>query len=115
MKYVKIFVIFVLALMSIPMLGQQASAHPPGLMLINYEGDNLKVIVFHFTFARSAHRVYKIDVEVNGELVDSGDYDQQSRFWISIYEFTVTTQPGDEITVTAYCSIFGSKTKSITV
>lgn len=115
MKYVKIFVIFVLALMSIPMLGQQASAHPPGFMLLNYEEENLKVIVLHFTFARTAHRVYKIDVEVNGELVDDEGYEQQPRFWISIYEFTVTTEPGDEITVTAYCNLFGSKTKSITV
>jgi len=115
MKYVKIFVIFVLALMCIPMLGQQASAHPPGLMLLNYEEDNLKVIVFHFTLSRTSHRIFKIDIEVNGEPFNDEGYARQPRLWICIYEFTVTTQPGDEITVTAYCSLFGSKTKSITV
>jgi hypothetical protein len=115
MKYVKIFVIIGLALMSIPMLGQQASAHSPGLMLLDYEEDTLDVIILHFTLTPRAHRVFRILISINGELVEEEGYGKQPGFWINIYKFTISAEPGDKITVEAYCSFFGQKTESITV
>jgi hypothetical protein len=115
MKYVKILPIFILALICIPMLGIQASAHSPSLMSLNYEEDNLRVIILHLTVTPRAHRVFRILISINGELVEEEGYGKQPGFFLNFYKFPITAQPGDEITLQAFCSFFGQKTKSITV
>jgi hypothetical protein len=115
MRYVKILAISVLALMSIPMLVPQASAHQPGLILLNYKNDNLKVIILHFALFPRSHHIFRILISVNHEHVEEEGYITQKRLFINFYEFTISAQPGDEITFEAYCSYFGQKTKSIIV
>ncbi|MBN1281188.1 MAG: hypothetical protein JXA00_06025 [Candidatus Thermoplasmatota archaeon] len=115
MKYRRIGLALVIILLSITVLGMQASAHSPRFMRLTYEPETLTVLILHPTFARSIHYVYKIDVEKNGELVTSEDYDSQPRFLFNVYEFSVNATTGDDITVLAYCSLFGNLQRSLTV
>jgi len=54
-------------------------------------------------------------IEVNGQTYDSQNFDEQPRFIFNMYEFEVLAEQGDEIKVTAFCSLFGQKTKTIAV
>ena len=116
MKYVKAIAILFVSIMCLTILGTQASAHPPGFMNLKYEENNLRVFIIHFSIAPfGSHYVYRIEVEVNGQQVQDENYDQQQRFIFLIYNFDITAQIDDEITVNAYCSLFGQKTKTLIV
>ncbi|KYK30383.1 MAG: hypothetical protein AYK22_03885 [Thermoplasmatales archaeon SG8-52-3] len=116
MNYIKKISLFFVIIMCLSLIGTQASAHPPGFMNLKYEENNLRVLIIHFSIApKGSHYVYRIEIEVNGELVQEENYEQQERFIFQIYNFEISAEPGDEIIVTAYCSLFGQKVKSITV
>lgn len=116
MKYVKIIAILSVTLISIAMIGTQASAHPPGFMQLKHDNNNLRIIILHFSISPfSSHYVYRIEIEVNGEVVFEENYEQQPRFFINIYNFDIIAQSGDVITVNSYCSLFGQKSKTLTV
>ena len=98
--------------------GMPASAHPPSFVNLKHEDDTLQVLVIHFSlvpFAFGIHHVYKIEIEKNGQTYDSQNFDEQPRFIFNMYEFEVLAEQGDEIKVTAFCSLFGQKTKTIAV
>lgn len=90
-------------------------AHPPGYMKLTYAANTLDVTVLHFTIGPQFHRVYKIDVEVNGALVASELSDRQPRLLFVKYKFDVNAASGDLISVTASCSLFGQISRSVTV
>jgi hypothetical protein len=115
MKYHRIGLVLVVVVVSITLLGIQASAHSPRFMKISYEPEKLSVSILHPTFARTIHYVYKIDVEKNGDLYISEQYTSQQRFLFNMYEFTVNATAGDDITVIAYCSLFGNLQRSLIV
>ncbi len=115
MKYVKYLALFIMVVISTTMIATQASAHSPRYMKLNYTPDELKVIILHFTFAPKIHYIYKVDIEKNGQLVNSELYQSQQRLIFAIYKYNLTASSGDQITVTAYCSLFGKITRSITV
>lgn len=115
MRYVKILVILVLALMSIPLFVSQANAHPPGLILLNYKENNLKVIIFHYSLFPRSHHIFRVLISINNELVEEEGYITQPGFFINFYKFNISAQPGDEITLEAYCSLFGQKIRKISV
>ena len=116
MKTKKYVVIGTILLMVFTMLSINASAHPPRYMNLQYEPENLKVVILHFSFAPfNLHYVYKVDIEKNGELIETELYERQPRFIIFSYTYNVTAEPGDELTVDAACVLFGSITRSITV
>jgi hypothetical protein len=116
MKYLKTSAMFLVLFMCLTIIGTQASAHPPGFMNLKYEENNLKILIIHFSISPfGSHYIYKLDIEVNGESVESELYEQQERFIFLFYNFELIAEPGDEITVNAFCSLFGQKEKSITV
>jgi hypothetical protein len=115
MLYRRIGLVVVALLLCTTMLGMQASAHSPRFMRITYEPGTVSVLIIHPSFARSVHYVYKIDVEKNQVLYTSEDYGTQPRFIFNVYEFSVNATSGDEITVTAYCSLFGKLTRSLII
>jgi hypothetical protein len=115
MWYRRIGLVMVALLLCTTMLGMQASAHSPRFMRITYESGAVSVLIIHPSFARSIHYVYKIDVEKNQVLITSEDYDAQPRFIFNVYEFSVNATSGDEITVNAYCSLFGKLTRSLVI
>jgi hypothetical protein len=115
MKYVKYLALFIMVVISTTIIATQASAHSPRYMKLKYSPDELKVIILHFTFAPKIHYIYKVDIEKNGQLVNSELYQSQQRLIFVIYKYNLTASSGDQITVTAYCSLFGKITRSITV
>lgn len=115
MKY-RIYTLFVIMLLiGALMVSMQAAAHNPRYMRLDYEPDTLQVLILHFSLAPKTHYVYKVDIEKNGQLYTSVSYTNQQRLLFFRYTYNVTAISGDELTVTAYCSLFGKLTKSITV
>jgi hypothetical protein len=97
------------------MISMQAAAHNPRYMKLDYEPDTLDVLILHFSFAPKIHYVYKLDIEKNGDLYSSEQYTSQPKLLFFRYTYNMTATSGDEITVTAYCSLFGKLTRSITI
>jgi hypothetical protein len=97
------------------MISMQAAAHNPRYMKLDYEANSLDVLILHFSFAPKIHYVYKVDIEKNGDLYVSEQYANQPMFIFFRYDYNVTATTGDELVVTAYCSLFGKITRSITV
>lgn len=91
-------------------------AHPPSEMNLSYDLENqiLTVTITHVTIEPQSHRVYLIEIEKNGELYLDRQYGEQAGNTFTD-TFSVEAQVGDELTVTAYCSLYGSITKSISV
>lgn len=115
MKYIKYLALFIMVVLSATIITTQASAHPPRYMKLTYSPDELKVIILHFTFAPKIHYIYKVDIEKNGQPVTSELYQSQVRLIFVINTYNLTASAGDQITVTASCSLFGKITRSITV
>lgn len=115
MKYRTYTLFVIMLLIGALMVSMQAAAHNPRYMKLDYEPDTLQVLILHFSLAPKVHYVYKMDIEKNGELYASESYTNQQRFIFFRYSYNVTAMSGDELTVTAYCSLFGKLTKSITV
>ncbi len=93
------------------------SAHPPLDMTLSYNLNNqlLNVTITHETPAPTIHYINQVDIEKNGELYLSEEYDSQPTNDVFTYTYNVNASIGDELTVTAYCNIQGSITRSITV
>jgi hypothetical protein len=97
------------------MVSMQAAAHNPRYMKLDYEPDTLDVLILHFSFAPKIHYVYKVDIEKNGDLYSTEQYTSQPKLLFFRNNYNVTATTGDELMVTAYCSLFGKITRSITV
>lgn len=106
----------ILILLFISMISLQALANPPDNMILDYNvsTSELDVTITHPTLDPNTHYIYKIDIEVNGELILSEQYTSQPSDTFT-YTYTVMTNEGDEISVTAICSLFGSLTKTLIV
>jgi hypothetical protein len=116
MKLMKMGVICVLVVFFLTILGSQAAAHPPGFIIPKYEDGSVKLTVIHFSFnPKGSHYVYQIEIEKNGQSYLTENYENQTRFLFNTYIYEVEAETGDELTVTAFCSLFGQKSKTITV
>ncbi|MBS3772803.1 MAG: hypothetical protein KGY55_01225, partial [Candidatus Thermoplasmatota archaeon] len=93
-----------------------SEAHPPSEMELSYDLENqtLTVTVTHVTIEPQSHRVYLVEVEKNGELYLDREYDEQPDNTFTD-TYNVEAQVGDVLTVTAYCSLYGSVTKSLSI
>lgn len=105
----------IMLLIGAVMVSMQAAAHRPGYMKLDYEPGTLQVLIVHFSIAPKNHYVYKVDIEKNGVLYASEIYPNQQKFIFVRYTYNVTASSGDELTVNAYCSLFGTNTRSITI
>jgi len=108
-------ILIIMLLIGILMTSMQASATSPRYMKLQYEPDTLTVTILHFSPITKIHYVYKVDIKNNGNLVTSQTYQSQPRFFFYSYTYNITATTGDVITVTAFCSLFGKLTRSITV
>jgi hypothetical protein len=116
MKNEKILVICMLLLSTI-FIVMPAMAHPSQDMVLDYnlETSELSVTITHETPAPTVHYIYKVDIELNNQLIISEEYDSQPTNDVFTYIYIIETEIGDEITVTAICNIQGSITRSITI
>jgi hypothetical protein len=117
MRSMKIIGIFVIGLFITISLMSLVNATPPRYLKIQYQTstNTLKVTLSHFSPARSIHYIYRIIVQKNGALEQSHFYSTQPSFFINTYEYNLSANPGDIITVSAYCVLFGYNTRSTTV
>jgi len=114
---IRYYLVIGMLMLSTIIIATPAMAHPPQDMEINYdlETSELSVTITHETPAPTVHFIYKVDVEVNDNMIISEEYDNQPTNDIFTYIYTLTAEIGDVIDVTAYCNIQGSLTRSITV
>jgi hypothetical protein len=118
MKYKTIKAAFLAMFTTIILLvSSHAIAHSPEDIVLEYDLNTttLDVTITHVTLDPNSHYVYKVDVKINGELYLSEQYTSQPTTSTFKYSYTVTANVGDEISVTAFCSLFGSLTKTLTV
>jgi hypothetical protein len=108
-------ILIIMLLIGFLLTSMQASATSPRYMKLQYEPDKLTVTILHFSPITKIHYVYKVDIENNGNLVTSQTYQSQPRFFFYTYTYNITATTGDVITVTAFCSLFGKITRSITI
>ena len=90
-------------------------AHPPNDMSLEYNpGTNtLKVSITHGVSDNSSHYVISVTIRVNGSIDQTQFYVSQPDLLFFIYEYTVITNDGSTIQVTATCSQGGSITKTL--
>ena len=116
MKFVKMSAICVMVVLVLTILGSLAAAHPPGFIIPKYEEGSLKVTIIHFSLTpKGSHYIHQIEIEKNGQSYLVENYTDQPRFLFFSYTYTVEAEEGDELTVTAYDSLFGQKSRTIIV
>ncbi len=108
-------ILIIMLLIGILMTSMQAGATSPRYMKLQYQPDTLTVTILHFSPITKIHYVYKVDIKNNGNLVTSQTYQSQPRLFFYTYTYNITATTGDIISVTAYCSLFGKLTRSITI
>ncbi len=91
-------------------------AHAPKDVVLTYDNQaqNLQVKITHET-PWTSHYLKKVIVKKNGNIVETYLYESQPDPKEFTYTYKVEAVPGDVIEVTATCSIFGSKTVSLTL
>jgi hypothetical protein len=118
MKYLKIIAIIGVLLVSTTTMCFQTHATAPRYLKLQYQASThtLKVTVIHFSPATKIHYVYRIEVDKNGAVYQSHLYQKQPRILVLTYTYNVTANPGDVLTVSAYCILWGfiQKTQTIT-
>ena len=111
----KSIILIIMLFIGILMTSIQAGATSPRYMKLQYQPNTLTITILHFSPATSIHYVYKVDIEKNGVLNTSQTYQNQPRFFFYKYTYNITATTGDVLKVTAYCSLFGKITRSMTV
>jgi hypothetical protein len=117
MKKITYVVLGVVLILGLTTMGMQAVATSPRYMKLVYQPQTqtLSVTILHFSPAKTVHYVYKVDVLKNGNPAASQLYSNQPKFFFYTYKYNVTATTGDQLSVTAYCSLFGKLTRSITI
>jgi desulfoferrodoxin (superoxide reductase-like protein) len=91
-------------------------ATPPDRIRLSYSDSSstLTIAVHHPTFFVAAHHVAKIAVMLNDSLVAlqqfSGQTNKQEQ---DTHCVVLGAKPGDRLTVTAVCSLFGKRTETL--
>jgi hypothetical protein len=114
MKYKKYLTLLVIIFLYSTVLGIQTNATSPRYIGINYNQQTqiLKVTVIHLSPAVSIHYIYRVVVEKNGVVEQSHLYQKQPNIIFNKYTYNISAVPGDVLTVSAYCNLFGYLSKS---
>ena len=95
--------------------GINVRAHPPDDMALAYNSSTnvLTVTITHGVSRNDTHYVDSVVIKVNGSIDQTHLYTSQPDLNIFIYEYTVITNNGSIIQVTATCIQGGSITKTL--
>lgn len=106
--------ILMFALLALP---TAASAHPPKAVTLAYDKEKgvLSVTIAHSSFFPSKHYVKTVAIFLNGKDVENAPYTAQPSGDSYTYTYQVKAAPGDELSATATCNIFGSAVGKVTV
>jgi len=90
------------------------SAHPPSGMSVTYqEPKELLVSITHAVPNPGEHYINEVTISVNGKVVNTSRYTSQPSADTFSYTYPVEAVTGDEIKVTATCSLAGSMTRTL--
>lgn len=91
------------------------SAHPPSAMVLSYDelSKDLQVTITHPVPDPQNHYINKVIVTINGNVVNDSRYTSQPGPDTFTYTYPVETVTGDEIRVTASCSLAGSLARTL--
>jgi len=108
--FISIFFIVFLAI-----AGVNVRAHPPDDMILEYNSgtNTLSVTIIHGVADNTTHWVDSVEVKVNGSVDQTHTYFSQPDLNVFIYEYTVVTNNGSVIQVTATCIVGGSITRTL--
>lgn len=118
MKYSKYLGLFaILALTNMLFFSTVTQATPPRFIGFRYDKnkEELNVLISHITPVRSIHYIYRIVIQKNGDIVQVYFYSKQPGFIFNRYKFDLSAEPGDEITVSAFCILYGYNSKSMII
>ena len=95
--------------------GVNVRAHPPDEMTLEYNSNTnvLSVTIIHGVADNTTHFVVSVEVRVNGSLDQIHPYTSQPDLTIFTYEYTVITNDGSTIQVTATCVVGGVITRTL--
>ena len=90
-------------------------AHPPDDMQLSYNSNTntLSVTITHGVADNTTHYIASVEIKVNGTTDQTQLYGSQPDLLSFTYEYTVITNNGSVIQVTAICSVGGSITKTL--
>ena len=108
--FISVFLIVFLTITSI-----NVRAHPPDDMALSYNSNTnvLSVTITHGVSDNTTHYVVSVEIKVNGSTDQTHYYTSQPDLTIFIYEYTVITNSGSTIQVTAICVVGGVITKTL--
>jgi hypothetical protein len=117
MKYFKFLAIVCILVVGMTLTTFGVNATSPRYIGLKYDATahTLNVKVIHFSPAPKLHYVYRIEIDINGEIYQAHLYTSQPRLILLSYTYNVTVNPGDTLTVSAYCVLWGNLQKSQTV
>jgi hypothetical protein len=93
-----------------------AFAHPPKSVTLAYDAATkvLKVTILHPSFMPSWHYIKTVTVEKNKQSAGNYVYKNQPGDEFA-YTYEIPAQPGETLVVNVYCSMYGSRTESLTI
>jgi hypothetical protein len=93
-----------------------ASAHPPSAIKLTYDSNSclLQVTVLHDTKKPDEHYIKMVLVRINGKDAVKQAYLKQTDALKRVASYLIEdVKPGDVITATGECNIFGKKTETL--
>lgn len=109
---------FILSLIATVLLfPASASAHAPKDVQLAYDTGThiLSVTITHSSPFPSLHYIKLVEMKKNGVSANSETYKDQPGNSPFTYTYTIQAAEGDTLQVTAFCSMFGSKTVEMKV
>jgi hypothetical protein len=95
-----------------------AYAHPPRDIVITYDPSTriLKAVIYHDVSNILKHYIKKVDIGINGKEIISQQISRQDDPATQTVSYLIPdVNPGDILSVEAYCSISGKLEKQIKV
>lgn len=107
--------LIIAAVLVVCILIPPVSAHSPSGMSITYQelSKELLVSITHDVPNPGEHYVNEVTVSINGKVVNNSRYTSQPAPDTFTYTYPVETVTGDEIKVTATCSLAGSIARTL--
>jgi hypothetical protein len=117
MKFLKFLAIITTLLLAMTMMTLGGGATSPRYIGLKYDAQThmLNIKVVHFSPAPKIHYVYRVEIDINGETIQAHLYTSQPRILLLSYTYNITINPGDTLTVSAYCVLWGNLQKSETI
>jgi sulfur carrier protein ThiS len=111
----RVFVFILLLVAGGYIIMTPVAAHPPSDMTVTYHEllKDLSVSITHTVPNPGEHYIKEVTVAINGKVVNDSRYTSQPAPDTFTYTYPIDTVSGDEISVTATCSLTGSISRTL--